>query len=142
MNYFRASLLRNTHQFFFEKRARLILKLMQPESGLNILDLGGLYGELVLLLKRLGLVGSYTVADIYTQLPKAEGRLADVRFVHVDENQPLPFSEQEFDLVICNSVMSMLHCLKLTVWTSVCPSKNIDEGLFNTNSNLQIMFVE
>jgi hypothetical protein len=100
MNRLRASVLRNTHQFFIERRARLLLKLMQPESGLNILDLGGLYGELVLLLKRLGLVGSYNSGGYLYQLPRSEGPLADVRFVHVDENQPLPFVESEFDLVI------------------------------------------
>jgi len=123
MNRFRASLLSNAHQFFFEKRARLILELMQPKNGLNILDLGGLYGDLILLLMKNGLLGTYTVADIYTQLPKSEGRLADIRFVHVDENKPLPFGEKEFDLVICNSVIEHVTLPKADCLDSRLPDQ-------------------
>jgi hypothetical protein len=85
-----------------DARMRLLLSAIEPAAGDKVLDLGsGWWSPFSLRLKRAVDV-SLTLTDISapTELPAQ-----DVRVVVLREDEPLPFENGEFELVICNSVI-------------------------------------
>ena len=118
----RAMVLRRTHSFFLARRVRLLInliKLDQISRVQSILDLGGGGGELVLFLQRKGIGANFTVADIYAALPPVQPGIC---FVRLQEDKSLPFSDGEFDLVICNAVIE-----HVTLPKAECMSTTLSE---------------
>ena len=87
---------------FQEERAQAFLRLMSPEPGAKVLDLGGNRGAFSrLLCSHVSL--DITVADVLDF--RRECADLGFRFVQVKEAAPLPFSDGEFDIVFSNSVI-------------------------------------
>jgi hypothetical protein len=83
---------------FQNARADLFVGLLQPSSSDVVLDLGGGDGGFARLLRdRIGF--EITVADIGPR------DLADLRYVELSDTDRLPFGDNAFDIVFCNSVI-------------------------------------
>ncbi|MGH7477580.1 MAG: methyltransferase domain-containing protein [Longimicrobiales bacterium] len=91
------------HERSHERRARLFLRYLRPPPGASLLDLGGGSGSFAArLTRRVPL--DVTVADIATEHRTTVQRRR-FRFVHLEEDRPLPFGDRAFDIVLCNSVI-------------------------------------
>ena len=89
------------------RRAALFVERMRPLPGASVLDLGGQDGEFMQRVAALVDV-KVTIADIgETALAKARER--GFRTVSLEEGEPLPFSDAQFDMVFCNSVIEHVH---------------------------------
>lgn len=77
---------------------------MKPKSGCSILDLGGGDGEFLDLIRSLGVDANYVVADIPGKHVE-EAQARGFSFVALKEEGRLPFADQTFDIVLCNSVI-------------------------------------
>lgn len=99
-------ILSKARPWFLERTADLIMQLMSPRVGYSVLDLGGSSGGLMLALKARGLHADFVVADLYSNgIPPNFGK-PDLRFVKIAEDDTkIPFSDGQFDLVICNAVI-------------------------------------
>jgi SAM-dependent methyltransferase len=87
---------------FQEARAELFFELMRPFEGAKVLDLGGNRGRgSKRLLKRIGI--DVTVADLLDF--SKECQASGLKFIRVGEGCRLPFEDQSFDIVFCNSVI-------------------------------------
>ncbi len=85
------------------RRAALFVERMRPLPGASVLDLGGQDGEFMQRVAALVDV-KVTIADIgETALAKARER--GFRTVSLEEGEALPFSDGQFDVVFCNSVI-------------------------------------
>ncbi len=84
-------------------RADLFVRLMQPAEGARVLDLGGQDGSFMVRIRERVRV-DVTVADI-GDAPNEAARRHGFRAVILEEGKPLPFEDQEFDIVFCNSVI-------------------------------------
>lgn len=91
------------HGRFHEARADLFVRLLDPAPGSRLLDLGGSDGALAeRLTRRVPL--EVTIADVHARHADAvRGR----GFEHVvlDGDGRLPFDDEAFDIVFCNSVI-------------------------------------
>ena len=95
---------------------------------MHILDLGGNNGAFGELLRSAKL--QITVADILDFEDEVTAR--GFRFVQLKEGQPLPFSDREFDVVLCNSVIE-----HVTLPKGECSSVDIDEPNWKNRSFAQ-----
>lgn len=87
---------------FQEARADLFCALMHPSAGALVLDLGGNRGDFSRrLLNRMHL--ELTVADLLDF--SKECQASGLKFVQVSEGGRLPFEDNSFDFVFCNSVI-------------------------------------
>ena len=86
-----------------EARADLFVKLLEPERGARVLDLGGGDGSLAARIARRAEV-RVTVADIDERRHLAHERHG-FEAVALEPEAPLPFDDGGFDLVLCNSVI-------------------------------------
>jgi hypothetical protein len=101
---------------FHTRRAERFVRLLRPQAGMRLLDLGGSDGsfaERVCRHVRLDV----TVADI-----SADNRAAALEkgFDHVlldETSQILPFGDGEFDIILCNSVIE--HATNLPAAPSI-----------------------
>ena len=90
------------------RKARILrfIERLSPASGMTILDLGGLDGQLLSQIVSVARIkcGRLIVADID---PYVRVALSNHGFesVVLKEGQPLPFDNGEIDIVWCNSVM-------------------------------------
>ena len=73
----------------------------------------------MLFLQRKGIGANFTVADIYAALPPVQPGIC---FVRLQEDKSLPFSDGEFDLVICNAVIE-----HVTLPKAECMSTTLSE---------------
>lgn len=91
-----------------ERRAELFVRLMRPRAGGRVLDLGGGDGSFAVRIARRVPV-RVTVADIEDTRLVARDRYGfdEVRLDATASGQTisLPFDDDEFDLVLCNSVI-------------------------------------
>lgn len=86
-----------------DQRADLFVRLVQPAADSKILDLGGAEGGFAEKIAARIPCG-ITVADVVDH--STEARRHGFSFVRLDANADrLPFADQEFDLVLCNSVI-------------------------------------
>jgi SAM-dependent methyltransferase len=94
-------------QVLLQRRAALLMSILRPDPNrqYSVLDVGGNYGDLVLMLKRAGLRGDFTIADIYATPPRPREGHPDVKFLTLSEGGRLPFEDCQFDLVISNAVI-------------------------------------
>lgn len=99
-------LLSKARSAFLGRIADLIMRIMSPCVGYSVLDLGGSSGELMRALKDRGLHADFVVADLYPNgIPSNPGN-RDLRFVKIaDDETKMPFSDGQFDLVVCNAVI-------------------------------------
>ncbi len=96
---------------FHEARADLFVRLLRPRPGQRMLDLGGSDGSLsARITRRVPL--DVTVADPEPTRMAAERYGFSV--AAVEPGRPLPFDDDAFDLVLCNSVIE--HA---TTWDGV-----------------------
>lgn len=88
---------------FHRRRSELFLRLMKPQDGMSILDLGGGRGEFMGRIKD-KVKARFVVSDIldYAALVKEKYQFD---FVQIPEDGRLPFADKEFDIVLCNSVI-------------------------------------
>ena len=96
------------------RRARLVLDALSISPGEKVLDLGGGNGEGVRLL--LPNHPGITVADIRPMAAECAAR--GLAFVPLDGSLPLPFTDRQFDVVFCNSVIEHVTGPKERVWDS------------------------
>lgn len=104
---------------FQNARADLFLRLIQPVPGARVLDLGGSDGSFAALIaaRRSDLI--FTVADTEpTRLIAAERY--GFREAALQPDGPLPFDDDSFDVVLCNSVIEHVtlpkeRCLRDTI---------------------------
>lgn len=89
---------------FHESRVDLFMKLMEPQPGMRILDLGSGWGDpfVARITRRVPL--RVTLADV-TDGPREDAKRLGFNAVLLEEGVPLPFGEGEFDIVLCNSVI-------------------------------------
>ncbi len=88
---------------FRSQRSELFLRLMKPQDGMSILDLGGGNGDFMARIRD-RVKARFVVADIFDSVNTAhKDHLFE--FVRLPENGVLPFADQEFDIVFCNSVI-------------------------------------
>lgn len=88
---------------FQAQRANLFLDLVQPQHDIAILDLGGGSGHFPARIRD-RIRARFTVADIESRhAHAAQGH--GLHFVLLEEDGPLPFKDDEFDVVFCNSVI-------------------------------------
>lgn len=105
---------------FQESRADLFVQLLEPTAGMRVLDLGGNRGQFARLLRsRVEL--EITVADIldFSRECRAEG----FPFVLLKDGETLPFSNSEFDAVVCNSVIE-----HVTLPKAECGRPDLSDG--------------
>lgn len=93
---------RRRHEWH-EQRANLFFQLMRPAPGATILDLGGSDGEFMRRV-RARVDVNITVADI-DAAGLARARASGFHTVQLTEGDALPFSDKQFDIVFCNSVI-------------------------------------
>jgi SAM-dependent methyltransferase len=90
-----------------------------PIAGRRVLEFGCNVAATSIVLSHLG--ARVTASDInkeYLALAtlnaRRYGKLADIRFVRVQEGAPLPFADAAFDVVTCNSVFEYVRAEHLT----------------------------
>ena len=100
---YRSRVLNSLHDRFHRDRAALFVELLAPLPGATLLDLGGGSGSLASKINDLCPI-RVTVADISDDHRAAAERRG---FQHqvITPNAPLPFGDQAFDFVLCNSVI-------------------------------------
>lgn len=91
-------------QRFHERRADLFMELMDPRPGMRILDLGSGWGDPFLARIARRVPVEVTLADL-TEGPREDAERLGFRAVILEEGEPLPFAEGEFDIVVSNSVI-------------------------------------
>ena len=92
---------------FHSARAEAFIRLMRPEPGLRLLDLGGGDGSFAArITERIML--DVTVAEPEPTRLAAEERGFSIE--HVTAGEPLPFEDNSFDIVLCNSVIEHATC--------------------------------
>jgi hypothetical protein len=96
---------RRKREEWHAQRAKLFLKLMQPQPGMRVLDVGGNDGEFMERLR------AETAVDIDVMIADIDGEaLAKARqrgfsTTKLDDGPRLPFADQAFDIVFSNSVI-------------------------------------
>jgi SAM-dependent methyltransferase len=99
-----ASLARQVRHRSHEARADLFLRLMQPCEGATLLDVGGSDGSFAARIFRRRPDLLITVADVEATRFLARDRYGFTP-AQLDPDQPLPFDDARFDVVLCNSVI-------------------------------------
>jgi len=90
-------------ELWHSQRAELFVNLIRPRGGARLLDVGGLDGEFMeRVLNHVDV--SVTIADI-DDAGLATARRRGFATVRLEEGQPLPFADDEFDIVFSNSVI-------------------------------------
>ncbi|HSE30315.1 MAG TPA: methyltransferase domain-containing protein [Pyrinomonadaceae bacterium] len=101
---------------------------MKPQDGVSILDLGGESGEFLARI-RSGLQGKFVIADIHEGHRSTVQQRYGFDFVLLAEDDPLPFEDKEFDIVINNSVIEHVTLPKRTCLTRVSQKDWVDRSL-------------
>ena len=89
---------------FQEQRVDLFMSLMKPREGVSVLDLGGEGGDFLAKIKN-RLRAEFVIADINEDYLSTVRQKNGFGFVLLDEEKPLPFDDNQFDIVISNSVI-------------------------------------
>lgn len=114
-------LARQKRELWHTQRASLFLRLMRPQPGARVLDLGGNDGEFMARIAGDAAL-DVTVADIGLDA-LARARARGFRTAVLDESGRLPFGDNEFDVVFCNSVIE-----HVTVPKQECMNRRYSEA--------------
>ncbi len=106
-----------------EQRGKLFLETMQPQKTDRILDLGGGNGSHIAKILGNVKVESVTIADISKENLKTAREEYGYKTILLDESDNLPFRDQEFDIVFCNSVIEHVTLPKKQIWTTKSTSE-------------------
>lgn len=100
-----------------QKRAKIFIKYLKPQRQDKILDLGGGDGSHINMILD-GKIENYdiTVADILENDLKQARDNYNFKTVQLNEEIILPFSDKEFDIVFCNSVIEHVTIPKELIW--------------------------
>ncbi len=107
-----------------KRRAEIFLAMLQPQPGDTLLDLGGADGSYIngIVPKNMKIV----IADYDKRALEKASRLYGYSTIHLDGSNKLEFSDGEFDIVFCSSVIEHVTGPKEEI------IKITDDGLFNT----------
>jgi hypothetical protein len=101
---------------FLKERVEVLSKVFDL-NGISILDLGGYDGRYMDYLKKKYPDIQVTIADQDRQGLLVAGKKGyNTIFLDGAEKKPLPFSNKQFDLVFCNSVIEHVTIKKDIVW--------------------------
>lgn len=115
------TMFKTVRERFHERRADLFMALMKPRENSSILDLGGGTGDFLARIRtrmRSPTRARFVVAEIGAYYAQNIRERYGFEFVLLQESQPLPFDEREFDIVISVSVIE-----HVTLPKDVCNSK-------------------
>jgi hypothetical protein len=104
-------------QPFQAQRAHLFMRLVAPKAGATVLDLGGGPGHFFARVRN-HFHARCVVADIASDFTHSVQRHG-FEFALLKEDGPLPFKNQEFDIVFCNSVIEHVTLPKELCSTSM-----------------------
>jgi len=103
------------HNKFMQQRFDLFLNVIEIRKGDLIVDLGGGYGELMELFGEDKSDYEILIADISKSSLK-EARKKGFKTLLLKEPDPLPFNDQEVDVIFCNSVIEHCTVPKSSMW--------------------------
>ncbi|MDR1583163.1 MAG: class I SAM-dependent methyltransferase [Prevotellaceae bacterium] len=98
-----------------DKRFDLFYTTMRIVPGMKVLDLGGANGVYMDYLKRKNINLDITIADMDMKaldMAKRKG----YKTVVMDGSSQFPFSDKEFDIIFCNSVIEHVTVPKNEIW--------------------------
>ena len=101
---------------------------MKPQDGVSILDLGGESGDFLARIRN-GLRGKFVIADIHEGYRSTLQQKYGFDFVLLAEDEPLPFGDKDFDIVISNSVIEHVTLPKDSCMTSVPQREWVSKSL-------------
>lgn len=96
------------------KRGKIFHAALSPSSSDKILDLGGSDGTHINLI--MNNRGNITIADISDDWLKVARERFGYNTQLIDESGKLPFNDEEFDVVFCNSVIEHVTLKKDDIW--------------------------
>ncbi len=100
-----------------EKRGKLFFQKFPTESSLSLLDLGGGNGSHInQILKGMSL-SNVTISDISTSALEFAKKEYGYKISRLTEDDVLPFSDNQFDIVFCNSVIEHVTLPKKDIWS-------------------------
>lgn len=129
---------RTVREHFHERRADVFITLMKPFENSSILDLGGGTGDFLARIRdrmASSAQARLVVAEIGAYYARHIRENYGFEFVLLEENQPLPFGDKEFDIVISNSVIE-----HVTFPKHACMSKISDQEWNATSFERQKQF--
>lgn len=113
-----------------KKRADFFLKTLSPKEGTKILDLGGGNGKYINSILPKNHNYNVTISDILIDDLNFAKENFGYKTKQLSEDKRLPFDDNEFDIVFCNSVIEHVTIPKKDVW-SLKNSKEFEALSFN-----------
>lgn len=113
---------------FYEQRVDLFMTLMKPWDGISVLDLGGEWGDFLARIRN-RLQAKFVIADISEEYRSTVQQKYGFEFVLLEEGQPLPFNDKEFDIVINNSVIEHVTLPKERCVANIAQAEWISKSL-------------
>jgi SAM-dependent methyltransferase len=114
------------HQKWHWARVDLFLKLLNPQGKIKLLDLGGGHGDFSYKISQ-KIDAEVWVADI-NDGPKLAEKKYGFNSVILEEGGLLPFEDNQFDIVICNSVIEHVTLPKSACRSQAFCQKDWEEG--------------
>lgn len=100
-----------------KKRAAFFLKTLSPTEGAKILDLGGGNGKYINSILPNTHNYNVTISDILTDDLNYARENFGYKTKPLSESKRLPFDDNEFDIVFCNSVIEHVTIPKKDIWS-------------------------
>lgn len=100
-----------------KKRAAFFLKKLSPKEGAKILDLGGGNGKYINSILPKDHNYTVTISDILTDDLKYAEETFGYKTKPLNEDKTLPFEDDAFDIVFCNSVIEHVTIPKKDIWS-------------------------
>lgn len=116
------------HNKFMRQRFDLLLNVIDTRKGDLIVDLGGGNGEFMELFGEEKSDYEILIADISKSSLK-EARKKGFKTLLLKESDPLPFNDQEVDVIFCNSVIEHCTIAKSSMWTIIGNDQFKDKAL-------------
>ena len=112
-----------------KKRRDWFINYMHVKDGDRILDLGGGSGRHIVRL--IPVRKNVTIADISKKALEKAKEQYGYNTVLLEENSTLPFSDNYFDIVFCNSVIEHVTISKNKIWNSKNGKEFYNQSLIN-----------
>jgi len=116
------------HNRFMQQRFNLFLNIIKIREDDLIVDLGGGSGEFMELFGENKIDYEILIADI-SKNSLEEAKKKGFKTILLKESDPLPFSDQEVDVVFCNSVIEHCTVPKSLIWNLVDNEQFRDKAL-------------